>query len=77
MLAKAIQEQMMAEQLTGGVMLDVNEIQRILPHRQPFLLVDRILELEPQKKAVGIKNVTINEDFFRGHFPARLSCRAC
>ncbi len=69
MLAKAIQEQMMAEQLTGGVMLDVNEIQRILPHRQPFLLVDRILELEPQKKAVGIKNVTINEDFFRGHFP--------
>jgi 3-hydroxyacyl-[acyl-carrier-protein] dehydratase len=50
-------------------MMDVQEIQRILPHRYPFLLVDRILELEPGKKAVGIKNVTINEHFFLGHFP--------
>ncbi len=49
--------------------LDINEIQKILPHRPPFLLVDRILELEPQKRIVGIKNVTINEPFFTGHFP--------
>ena len=49
--------------------LDVNEIQQILPHRPPFLLVDRIVELEPKKRIVGIKNVTINEPFFVGHFP--------
>ena len=49
--------------------LDILEIQRILPHRYPFLLVDRILEMEPQKRAVGIKNVTANEPFFQGHFP--------
>lgn len=45
------------------------EIQEILPHRYPFLLVDRILELELGKRVVGIKNVTINEPFFSGHFP--------
>jgi 3-hydroxyacyl-[acyl-carrier-protein] dehydratase len=45
------------------------DIQKILPHRYPFLLVDRILEIEEGKKAVGIKNVTINEPFFQGHFP--------
>lgn len=50
-------------------MMDCREIQRILPHRFPFLLVDRILELHPKEKAVGIKNVTINEPFFQGHFP--------
>ncbi|MBI2815444.1 MAG: 3-hydroxyacyl-ACP dehydratase FabZ [Acidobacteria bacterium] len=49
--------------------LDINEIQKILPHRPPFLLVDRILELEPDKRIVGIKNVTIGEPFFAGHFP--------
>jgi len=49
--------------------MDVNEIQRVLPHRYPFLLVDRVLELEPGKRAVGLKNVTVNEDFFNGHFP--------
>ncbi len=50
-------------------MLSVTEIQEILPHRYPFLLVDRIVELEPLKRAVGIKNVTVNEEFFQGHFP--------
>ena len=45
------------------------EIIKILPHRYPFLLLDRITELEPEKKVVGIKNVTINEPFFQGHFP--------
>lgn len=50
-------------------MLDAVQIQSIIPHRYPFLLVDRIIELEPGKRAVGIKNVTINEPFFQGHFP--------
>jgi len=50
-------------------MLDVNEIMKLLPHRFPFLLVDRITEIEPGKKIVGLKNVTINEPFFPGHFP--------
>ncbi len=48
---------------------DINLIQQIMPHRYPFLLVDRILELEDRKRVVGIKNVTINEPFFIGHFP--------
>ena len=51
--------------------LDILEIQKLLPHRYPFLLVDRILEMEPGKRVVGIKNVTINEEFFNGHFPGR------
>ncbi|MGE7622067.1 3-hydroxyacyl-ACP dehydratase FabZ [Viridibacillus sp. NPDC096237] len=50
-------------------MLTANQIQAILPHRYPFLLVDRILELEEGKRAVGLKNVSINEEFFNGHFP--------
>ena len=50
-------------------MLGQKEIQKYLPHRFPFLLVDRILELEKDKRIVGIKNVTINEPFFTGHFP--------
>lgn len=50
-------------------MIDINEIMKILPHRYPFLLVDRIIEFEPYKMAKGIKNVTINEAFFQGHFP--------
>lgn len=50
-------------------MLDVNEIMKILPHRPPFLLVDRIVEMEAGKRIVGLKNVTINEPFFPGHFP--------
>ncbi len=52
-------------------MLHIEEIKKILPHRYPFLLVDRILELEAGKKAVGIKNVSANEHFFEGHFPAK------
>lgn len=50
-------------------MLDINEIQKIIPHRHPFLLIDRIIEVEDGKSAVGIKNVTMNEPFFAGHFP--------
>lgn len=51
--------------------LDIEAIKQILPHRYPFLLVDRILALEPGKRAVGLKNVTVNEPFFQGHFPQR------
>ncbi len=49
--------------------MEVKKIMEVMPHRYPFLLVDRILELEPGERAVGLKNVTINEPFFQGHFP--------
>ncbi len=49
--------------------MDIREIMRHIPHRYPFILVDRILELEPNKKVVGLKNVSMNEPFFQGHFP--------
>lgn len=49
--------------------LDSIQIQKILPHRYPFLLVDKIIELEPRKRIVGVKQVTFNEYFFQGHFP--------
>ena len=52
---------------SGG--LGIRDILRVLPHRYPFLLVDRILEIDPGKKVVGLKNVTFNEEFFQGHFP--------
>ena len=51
------------------ITLDILQIQEILPHRYPFLLLDRILELEPMKRGLGIKNVTFNEIHFHGHFP--------
>ncbi|WP_010200289.1 3-hydroxyacyl-ACP dehydratase FabZ [Bacillus sp. m3-13] len=50
-------------------MLDINEIKAIIPHRYPFLLIDRIVEIEEGQRAIGIKNVTANEEFFNGHFP--------
>ncbi|OCA84575.1 MULTISPECIES: 3-hydroxyacyl-ACP dehydratase FabZ [unclassified Bacillus (in: firmicutes)] len=50
-------------------MLDVQQIKEIIPHRYPFLLVDQILEVDEGKRAVGVKNVTANEEFFNGHFP--------
>jgi 3-hydroxyacyl-[acyl-carrier-protein] dehydratase len=49
--------------------LDIRQIMAILPHRYPFLLIDRVLELSPKRRIVAIKNVTINEAFFQGHFP--------
>ena len=54
---------------TGGSTLDIQGILSVLPHRAPFLLVDRILSMEEGKRCVGIKNVTFNEPFFAGHFP--------
>jgi 3-hydroxyacyl-[acyl-carrier-protein] dehydratase len=55
--------------ITAKTTLDINEIQRLLPHRFPFLLIDRIIDLDRKKRIVAIKNVTINEPFFAGHFP--------
>src|ERR1700752_4583815 len=49
--------------------VDVTAIQKVLPHRYPFLLVDRVIELEPHKRVLAYKNVTCNEPFFNGHFP--------
>ncbi len=54
-----------------GVVFDVNAISRILPHRYPFLLVDKIVHLEVEKKVIGVKSVTVNEPFFQGHFPGQ------
>jgi 3-hydroxyacyl-[acyl-carrier-protein] dehydratase len=51
--------------------IDVNGIKRLLPHRYPFLLVDRVVEFEPNKRILGIKNVSVNEPFFEGHFPSQ------
>lgn len=51
--------------------MDIQKIQSLLPHRYPFLLIDRVIESEPGKRLVAIKNVTINEPFFQGHFPTK------
>mgnify|MGYP001127031552 CR=1 FL=1 len=59
----------MSEPATQTTILDAVEIQTIIPHRYPFLLVDRIIELEAGTRAVGIKNVTMGDPFFQGHFP--------
>jgi 3-hydroxyacyl-[acyl-carrier-protein] dehydratase len=52
-------------------MMDITEIRKYLPHRYPFLLVDRVLELTPGESIVAYKNLTVNEEFFQGHFPAQ------
>ncbi len=57
--------------MTKKKIYDINDIMRILPHRYPFLLVDRVIEVDRGKKGIGIKNVTINDGFFQGHFPQR------
>ena len=54
---------------TPKITMDILEIQRWIPHRYPFLLIDRVLELVPNSHVVTIKNVTSNEEFFQGHFP--------
>src|ERR1700680_727509 len=54
-----------------GTQLDINEIQKFLPHRYPFLLIDKVVEMERFKRSVEIKSVTINEVFLQGHFPGK------
>ena len=49
--------------------LDIDAIKRMIPHRYPFLMIDRVVEIEAETSAVGIKNVTVNEPYFQGHFP--------
>jgi UDP-3-O-[3-hydroxymyristoyl] N-acetylglucosamine deacetylase/3-hydroxyacyl-[acyl-carrier-protein] dehydratase len=72
-IAQKIYEQRVKTQGAGNSeeVLDVNAIMKIIPHREPFLFVDRVIILEKGKRATGIKNVTINDYFFRGHFPGR------
>jgi len=70
-LAANLWHKVQSEKKEWTAVLDVNEIQKILPHRYPMLFVDRIVEMEPMKRAVGIKCVTFNEHFFLGHFPGR------
>ncbi len=69
-MAKIIKQKII-EQKSSKLTLDIMQILKILPHRYPFLLVDKILEIREGKCAIGIKNVTINEHFFTGHFPAQ------
>src|SRR5512146_1027734 len=58
-----------APTLEGKTTLDITEIQRILPHRYPFLLIDRVVDMTRKERIVALKNVTVNEPFFTGHFP--------
>jgi UDP-3-O-[3-hydroxymyristoyl] N-acetylglucosamine deacetylase/3-hydroxyacyl-[acyl-carrier-protein] dehydratase len=72
-LCKAILEQHKVANrnkvVSSGVIMDVRDIQRLMPHRYPMLLVDRVVEMDGDEKAIGVKNVTINEPFFQGHYP--------
>ena len=54
-----------------GVQLDVERVMQMIPHRPPFLMIDRVIDCVANRRATGIKNVSINEDYFQGHFPAR------
>jgi len=74
LLAKRLLEQQESNSREGllarpGAAIDIREIQRILPHRYPMLLVDRVIEIVGDSKAIGIKNVTFNDIFFQGHYP--------
>ncbi len=71
-LIKKIEQQQRNPAMTKAQrVFDINEIMKILPHRYPFLLVDQVVEIERGKKGIGIKNLTINEHFFQGHFPSK------
>lgn len=70
-LGELQQAQDLQKRLRSEPVMDIRQIQRVLPHRFPFLMVDRVIQLEPGKHAVGIKNVTVNEEFFSGHYPGQ------
>jgi UDP-3-O-[3-hydroxymyristoyl] N-acetylglucosamine deacetylase/3-hydroxyacyl-[acyl-carrier-protein] dehydratase len=70
-LREQIREQELGHRITAEPAIGIRKIQRLLPHRYPFLMVDRVVEIEGSKRAVGIKNVTINEEFFSGHYPGQ------
>ena len=63
--------------LAEATAVDIKRILQMIPHRYPMLMVDRVVDMRLDHSAVGIKNVTINEPFFQGHFPPSRSCRAC
>jgi 3-hydroxyacyl-[acyl-carrier-protein] dehydratase len=62
---------MEAETATPGKTIDINRIKEMIPHRYPFLMIDRVTDVVPGESAVGIKNVTVNEPYFQGHFPGQ------
>jgi len=70
-LTETIAERRRSRGLSGEPVMDVRRIMRLLPHRYPFLMVDRIIEIDADRRAVGIKNVSINEPYFQGHFPGQ------
>ena len=70
-LLRAVEREPARRPGAGDPPLDIAAIMKILPHRYPFLLVDRVLELEPGRRVVALKNVTCNEPFFQGHWPGR------
>ncbi|MBI4309892.1 MAG: UDP-3-O-[3-hydroxymyristoyl] N-acetylglucosamine deacetylase [Candidatus Omnitrophica bacterium] len=70
-LNRQLVQKIMEHERMNGKVYGINDIMNILPHRYPFLLVDKVIEIEPGKKGVGIKNVTINDGFFQGHFPSK------
>jgi len=70
-LAKALAERTRSQALSAEPLMDIRRIMRLLPHRYPFLMVDRIVELDGDRRAVGIKNVSINEPYFQGHYPGQ------
>jgi UDP-3-O-[3-hydroxymyristoyl] N-acetylglucosamine deacetylase/3-hydroxyacyl-[acyl-carrier-protein] dehydratase len=70
-LDRLIAERSQARAVAGEPVMDIRKVMRLLPHRYPFLMVDRVVELDGDRRVVGIKNVTINEPFFQGHYPGQ------
>jgi len=70
-LAEAISIHGRSKSLVGEPLMDIRSIMRLLPHRYPFLMVDRVIEIDGDKRAVGLKNVSINEPYFQGHYPGQ------
>ena len=70
-LVKSLSQRQRAATVTGEPVMDIRKVMRLLPHRYPFLMVDRIIELDGDRKAVGLKNVSINEPYFQGHYPGQ------
>ena len=70
-LAESIADRQQAKAMTGEPVMDIRNIMRLLPHRYPFLMVDRIVEIDGDRRAVGLKNVSINEPYFQGHYPGQ------
>ncbi|MBN1344392.1 MAG: UDP-3-O-[3-hydroxymyristoyl] N-acetylglucosamine deacetylase [Phycisphaerae bacterium] len=70
-LMETLAAEEMSRRMTSEPAIDIRRIQRLLPHRYPFLMIDRVIELEPEKRITAVKNITINEEFFQGHYPGQ------